>query len=56
MTTARTWGLRLIKVIYYLIATNIREVAVTGIDILGCPEQRHLAIARLERPMNRNRI
>ena len=45
-----------VKVIYYVIATNIREVAVTGIDILGYPEQRHLAIARLEWAMNRNRI
>jgi hypothetical protein len=32
----------LIKVIYYLIATNIREVAVADLGILGFRELRHL--------------
>jgi hypothetical protein len=46
----------LIKVIYYLIVTNIREVAVADLGILGFREERHLAIAGLEQAMDRNRF
>ena len=42
--TTRTWDLRLI-IIDYLVTSNICEVAVADIDILGFPEHRHLAIA-----------
>jgi hypothetical protein len=46
----------LVKVIYYLIVTNIHEVAVADLGILGFREERHLAIARLEQVMDRNQF